>query len=314
MKAFFSFYNYILNARFTSKESMQALLPMMINGPQSFFGDDIPSYNEESEELMQKLQKLMEEKDGSIHLTRHFDDDDQAPYNSIAYYRVFGTIIADDDYSWYFSSKEFMRHLAAAEANPNIMAHFVHISSGGGEAWLLDKVFEALYNTTKPVIAFIEKAGCSAAYYYAAPADVVYCYTQNDTIGSIGTMVYFWDFSSYWIKQGANEVEEYATKSTLKNKKFNDLLDGKPERYIKEELDPLQQQFEANVRKARPQLAKLAEDHPVFAGETFSGVLAKEAGLIDQLAEIETAVQDAYTRGLAWRQKNNAQNQALNYL
>ena len=314
MKAFFSFYNYILNARFTSKESIQALLPMMINGPQSFFGNEIPSYNEESEGLMQKLQKLMEDKDVKIHLTRHFDDDDKAPYNSIAYYRVFGTILADDDYSWYFSSKEFLRHLSAAESNPNIIAHFVHISSGGGEAWLLDKVFEAIWNTSKPVIAFIEKAGCSAAYYYAAPADVIYCYTQNDTIGSIGTMVYFWDMAPYYVKEGFHEVEEYATKSTLKNKKFNLLLDGKPERYIKEELDPLQQQFEASVRKARTKLAKLPDDDPIFAGETYSGILAKENGLIDELADVETAIMDAYTRGLAWRQKNEDQNNALKYL
>jgi ClpP class serine protease len=204
--------------------------------------------------------------------------------------------------------------MAAAESNPNIMAHFMHISSGGGEAWLLDKAFETIWNTKKPVIAFIEKAGCSAAYYIASPADVVFCYTQNDTIGSIGTMIYTWDFAPYWIKQGAKEIEEYATKSKLKNKKFNDLLDGKPERYIKEELDPLQQQFEANVRKARAKLRDLPEDHPIFAGETYSGILAQENGLVDKLADVETAIMDAYTRGLKWREKNDAQNQALNYL
>ena len=312
MKAFYSFFNYIINARFSSKESMQALLPVMINGPQSFFRDDDPTYDEETEGSAANLTKLMEDKDTEIALTRHFDDDEQIPYNSIAYFRIFGSILADDSYYWYFSSKKFLRELAKAEASNNIIAHFLHISSGGGEAWLLDKVFEALSNTQKPVIAYIEKTGASAAYYYAAPAQKIYAYTQNDTIGSIGVMVYFWDYAPYFRKEGFNEIEEYATNSTLKNKRYNDLINGKPEDYIKVELDPLQQQFEANVRKARKKLKDLPEGDPIFAGQTYSGILAKENGLIDELADIEVAIQDTYQRGLKWREKNNAQKQALN--
>ena len=128
-------------------------------------------------------------------------------------------------------------------------------------------------------------------------------------------MVAFWNMEGYYENYGFKKIEEYAKRSDLKNKKFNDLQDGKPEQYIKEELDPLQAQFEAAVRAARPQLTELPEDHPLWRGETFDATHSLEIGLIDEIAEIETAVLFAHQQGMENLEKEKAnQQQALTYL
>ena len=62
------------------------------------------------------------------------------------------------------------------------------------------------------------------------------------------------------------------------------MLRGKPEQYIKEELDPPNEQFLAAVLASRPQLGSLPEDDPVFRGETFDTPHAIDKGLVDYLS------------------------------
>ena len=117
----------------------------------------------------------------------------------------------------------------------------------------------------------------------------------------------------YYESLGVTQIEEYATKSTLKNKKFNDLVDGKAKKYIETELNPLQEQFETAVRSARPIAAELPDDDPVFAGETFATPQAIENGLVDEMAEMEVAILDAYNRGMEWKSKQNVQKNAITF-
>lgn len=46
------------------------------------------------------------------------------------------------------------------------------------------------------------------------------------------------NYDGWFEKMGLKLIQAKATKSDLKNKKTDDLLRGKPEQYIKEELDP----------------------------------------------------------------------------
>lgn len=231
----------------------------------------------------------------------------------VFYHPISGMILShpsfyyDWGYGWreMFSTTGFLNNLKAADALPNVLAHFLHINSGGGVAWLLDVAAEAMRACKKPIYAFIEYQCCSAAYYLASQATVVKAFTQNDIIGSIGTLTTGINLDGYYEQLGIKLVEAYATRSDLKNKKEDDLLDGKPEEYIKTRLDPLQQQFEKNVRTGRPQLNDLPDDHPVFRGETFFASEAQELGLIDGiLPDLSAALREAYDLGVSVRDSN----------
>lgn len=317
MSTLAQFISYISQAKFSDKQTVTDLLTSMFVDPQSFFAQEIPSYADDSKKIALQLQKSMEsysddeQEKEPIHITTDMENT-ELEANSIAYHRAFGSIMADDRWWWYFSTKQFIRNIKAAEENPNIIAHFIHASSGGGEAWLLDKAYEAVRDAKKPVITFNEKAAASAGYYLGVAADKIYAYTQNDTIGSIGTMIYFLNWMPYYESLGVKEIEEYATKSDLKNKKFNKLTNGDPKQYIEEELNPLQEQFENAVRAARPKVDALPDNDPALRGETFAAPQAIEKGLIDEIADIEVAILDAYNRGIDWQSKQNTQNKAIN--
>lgn len=204
-----------------------------------------------------------------------------------------------------FSTLVFIDTLKAADAMPNVLAHFLHINSGGGIAWLLDVAAIAMRECKKPIYAFVEYQCCSAAYYLASQATVIKSFTQNDTIGSIGTMISGINMDGYYEQLGIKVVEAYATRSDLKNKKENDLLTGQPEVFIKTCLDPLQQQFETNVRAARPALNDLPNNHPVFRGETYFASEAVDLGLIDGiLPDLSAALREAYDLGVSVRDSN----------
>lgn len=246
-----------------------------------------------------------------INLSTEFVNN-QLEDNTIAFHFVDGPIFADyDPWGWYFSSKQFRDDLLAAEANDNIIGHFVYCNTGGGEAWFLDQVHKTEMELTKPIYYFIEKRCASAGYYLASAATKIIACTPNETIGSIGTMVSFWDMVPYYESLGFKWHEEYSNLSDLKNKKFNDLLNGKSEKYKEEELDPLAQQFRAAVRSSRSSLAKLDEDHPAFRGETFSTLRAIETGLIDAQMTMEEALAELYQVALTQADTNNTVTQSL---
>ncbi|TAJ13042.1 peptidase [Marinilabiliaceae bacterium JC017] len=250
-------------------------------------------------------------KTSQINVTTEFNDNG-IEANTLAFHFVDGPIWADyDPWGWYFSTKQFRDDLLAADANDRIIGHFVYVNSGGGEAWYLEVAAAAMASLTKPVYVFIEKRCCSAGYYLSAYADKIISATANDTIGSIGTMVGFWDIGPYFESLGLKWHEHYSTLSDLKNKKFNDLLDGKPQQYIKEELDPLAEQFRSAVRDARTPLAALKEDHPVFRGETFATFRAIEVGLIDAQMSLEEAVAELNRVALDRADTSSAVNDAL---
>lgn len=229
--------------------------------------------------------------------------------NTLAYYRIAGTITAGS--SWRMSTKQLQKDLLTADANENISGHFLHISSGGGEAWYLDQLAETMRSINKPMHAFIERVCGSAAYYIASQTDYISAATPFDVVGCIGTMTSFMDIQPMFEKWGMKFIEEYATNSDRKNKKYNDLLDGKPQQYILEELDPLRDKFVSDVQLMRDKIAKLPEDHPVLHGETYYAGKSIENGLIDIVEPFSAALQRAYDEALSWNSKKTSRKQAL---
>ncbi len=212
---------------------------------------------------------------------------------SIAYHPIFGFITSDC--RWYFSSKQLEHDIIAAENNPQIGCHLLHINTPGGEAWYLDRLSETLRECKKPIIAFVEGSCCSAGYYIACHAQRIYACTANDYFGCIGTLVSFYDYEPYFEKLGIKKVEARATRSDLKNKETQDLRNGEAEEFIKDFLDPLNDQFINEVCACRDSLKKLKEDHPALRGKTYTTFPAIECGLIDDIRTLYQVVSECQT-------------------
>lgn len=278
-----------------------------------FFDDDPPTYKETSLKALSLLLKNIVARSElqGITITDNFSSED-LPEGSIAYHRIWGFITADC--RWYFSSKQFEYDLLEAEANPAITCHLLHVNSPGGEAWYLDRLSETMRSLNKPIVTLVEQYNCSACYYITCHSSFIASLTSNDTIGCIGTMLEAFNYDGWFEKMGIKRIVARASKSDLKNKKSEDLLNGKPEQYIKEDLDPLNEQFLSAVLAERPQLSNLPEDDPVFRGETFSTPQAIEKGLIDASMTFIEVIAKAVELGNGYSELEKIKKSALNYL
>ena len=245
----------------------------------------------------------------SVILTDDFSNQ-ELPDNSIAYHRVWGTIMADS--YWWFSSKQLANDLLEAEANPQIACHFLHVNSPGGEAWYLDRLSETLRSCEKPIITLYEQMCCSAGYHIACHGQRIYALTNNCYVGCIGTMCSFYDFEPYFEKLGIKLLEAKATGSDLKNKTFDDLRHGKAEKYISDFLNPLNTQFLTEVRSQRSKLATLSDDAPALRGETFCTPEAVEIGLADGAKTFTEAIAEALTLGQEYSKNNKLKTAIYN--
>lgn len=215
-----------------------------------------------------------------------YDFDSDLDERCIAFHPIYGSVRYD--YSWYwFSTKQLVDDLLAAEANPNIIGHLIHVDSNGGEAFGLHEAWDVIRNLKKPCIAVIDSMAASAGYYLACGADKVYAGSRFSMVGCIGTMCVFTNWDAYDEKHGIKEIELYSNYSPLKNKVIKDAMNGNGDEYVKRFLDPMAFQFIEDVRAAR---ASVAEDSDATKGEIFYAGDALAQGLIDGELSIEGAI------------------------
>lgn len=215
-----------------------------------------------------------------------YDFNDDLPENTIAFHPIYGPVMYD--YSWrYFSTKEFMENLKAAEENPNIIAHLIHVDSNGGEAFGCHEAFEAVKALKKPCIALVDSMAASAGYYLCCAADKVYVGSKFSETGCIGTMCVMYNDKEYLEKFGIKELEYYSNYSPLKNKVIRDALDGKGKEYVEKILDPMAFQFISDVKSVRD---NVKDDSDAVKGEIFYADLALEQGLIDGESTLDDVV------------------------
>lgn len=294
----------IINSNlFITKDAIRNHLLLMNSYAKMSAENTIPTYKANSKNVLQSLQ-------AQTPITLTMDYSDSSLENAIAYHRITGTIYYDFC-SWYFSTKTFMREMQEADNNPGILGHLIIVSSGGGESYSIQKAVDILASCEKPIVVLTEGVMASAALYLCLPADKIYCSTNFDIIGSIGTMVAYWDMAPYFKQLGLNFIEAYATESTHKNKKYDSLEKGEKDEFIKSVLDPLQSAFRRSVEKYRPGTLQAPEDAHVFNGETWFAQDAIKFGLIDGFNKnFSDCATEAFNLGMK-HQKRISTNQKL---
>lgn len=243
-----------------------------------------------------------------VNLTIDYSSESLPEKSAVAYHPVFGLITYDSHFSR-FSTKTFVANLKAADANPSIAAHLIHISSPGGEAFGMHEAFEAIRNLTKPVYAVIDVAAESGGYYIASAAQKVYASSVFSKVGCIGAMAELVDYSGLDEQCGIRTVSIKSAFSPLKNKEIDDVLDGKPEEYIKDFLDPLAKTFIDDVSSVRK---SIGADSDALKGKTYYASVAVENGLIDGVKPFEEVLEEIQASAVVKQDDINLLNINLN--
>ena len=183
---------------------------------------------------------------------------------------------------------EYIRMLRAIEENPRIRALVIDIDSPGGAAGPSEYIFSSVRKIAKkkPVIAFVRGMGASGAYMVACGATKTIAVPMA-LVGSIGVISMRPMLYDALDKIG---VRMEVTKSGRLKDMFSSFREPTDEERQKEQalLNSVYDRFVEMVAEARGMTQERVRE--LATGEVFTASQAKEHGLIDDLGDLDTAI------------------------
>jgi protease-4 len=190
------------------------------------------------------------------------------------------------------NSKNFIETLKELRENTQVKAIVLRINSPGGSAVASESIWKELVltNATKPVVASMSDVAASGGYYIATACEHIVAHPITIT-GSIGIFGVYYDVDTL-LKDKIG-----ITRDGVKTSPSADLLTISRRLSIQEKA-VLQKQVERGYdifldrvatgrQMQKENVAQLAE------GRVWSGSLAKEHGLVDELGGLEQAIKKA---------------------
>ncbi|PCJ18333.1 MAG: hypothetical protein COA96_17085 [SAR86 cluster bacterium] len=209
---------------------------------------------------------------------------------SVAIISVDGTMMKQDSSLFAVAcTPRIRREVRLAANDASVSAIILRIDSPGGTTSgtsdLADDIRTA--SKQKPVIAFIEDMGASAAYWIASQCDAVYANSRTALIGSIGTFIGLLDQSKQFEAEGIRAV--VIKTSELKGTGFQGTeITEEQEAYLQDIVSKVEIEFEQAIKKGRGMTTKQVD--AVATGRVYTAVDAMTLGLIDGIESIDAVV------------------------
>jgi protease-4 len=190
-------------------------------------------------------------------------------------------------------SKEVIDQLEKHRSNPSVKAIVLRINSPGGGVSPSQEIYEEILRTRqidqKPVVASMGSLAASGGYYVASASDVIVANPGSIT-GSIGVLIQVPNISGLMQKIGVKSVVVKSGQHKDLASMTREMTDA--ERQILQGLmDDVHGQFIDVVAKARKLDRKRVE--ALADGRIFTGREAKSLGLVDQLGNLQDAIDRA---------------------
>lgn len=185
--------------------------------------------------------------------------------------------------------------MEAAYKNGNAKAIVIRANSPGGSPVVSNIAFneirrlKALHKDV-PVYVVAEDTCASGCYYIAAAADKIYA-DPSSVVGSIGVIGGGFDVTGLMDKLGIQR----RLKTSGSNKGMGDPFSPEsPEQaqIWQQMLDQIHGEFIKAVREGRGNRLKEKENPDLFSGRVYTGVQAKNIGLIDDFGSIYSVARD----------------------
>ena len=180
--------------------------------------------------------------------------------------------------------------LQRADNHPKIFAHLINIDSGGGSGYAARNLGETISKLQKPVFAFIDDYGASAAYWIASAASHIAAGSNMARVGSIGTYLSIADYTEYFKNEGIRIVDVYAKASSDKNQDYIKAIAGDLS-LVQQLADQFNDFFLHQVKTSRK--GKLTSSD-WNSGKMYFAPEAIELGLIDDIMTFDEYVEEIF--------------------
>jgi protease-4 len=215
--------------------------------------------------------------------------------DKIAVIYASGSIYEGEDGGENIASETISRTIREAREDSSIKAIVFRVNSGGGSALASEVIWRevALAGRVKPVVASMGDLAASGGYYILAAADTVLASpnTLTGSIGVFGVLFNTRDFLSS--KLGITADVEKTNRHSDLGSPFRP-LDAAEREYMQRMIDNIYDTFISHVAEGR-KLSKAAVDS-IGEGRVWSGINAREIGLVDGYGGLTRAIEIAAAR------------------
>ncbi len=192
-------------------------------------------------------------------------------------------------------SKEVIEQLEKYRTNQSVKAIVLRINSPGGGVAPSQEIYEEILKIRQsnkiPVVASMGSVAASGGYYIASAADLILANPGTIT-GSIGVLLQIPNFSGLLQKIGVKSVVVKSGSNKDLGSSTRDMTDAERQ-ILQGMLDDVHNQFIDVVAQSRhidrQKVVALAD------GRIFSGREAQSLGLVDQLGNLQDAIERAGT-------------------
>lgn len=203
----------------------------------------------------------------------------------VAVIKIRGAIIEPD---------RIVERIQRAKEDNSVKALVLRVDSPGGSVGASQEIYRALEDfkaSGKPLIVSMGNVAASGGYYISAPADLIFANPGTIT-GSIGVIVQHTEIKDLLEKLGIKTT-------SIKTGKFKDTLSPfrelSPEEkeYLQNTIKDAYEQFLQAILKYRSKKIPEEKLREIADGRVFTGKIAKELGLVDELGNLQDAINKA---------------------
>ncbi len=213
---------------------------------------------------------------------------------NIAIVNVYGPIeIESSNYLGFFPSGAdyIVEELQNLRKNPDVKAVVLRINSPGGSVGAVQEIYSELLKlkqSGKKLVASQAEVSASGGYYLAAAADKIVS-EPGAVTGSIGVIIPITNFEGLFGKIGVqvDVVKSGAHKDIGSSSRA---LTDEERKILQDMVDSAYQQFLDAVNKGRSSLMTEEKIKEVADGRIMTGAQAKEVGLVDELGDLDDAI------------------------
>ena len=215
--------------------------------------------------------------------------------DKIGIVKIYGTIYVPSRPISIFRKKgsdRIIEEIRKLAEDKNVKAIILRFNSPGGSVGAVQEIFEEIEKVKKKGIKVIASFGdiaTSGAYYLASNCDWIVANPGTIT-GSIGVLMGFTSLEGAFKKLGI-DIE------VIKSGKYKDIgnisrkLSEEEKKLLKDVVFDVYEQFVDAVARGR----NISKDkvYELAQGQIFTGRKAKELGLVDELGNLDTAIERA---------------------
>jgi protease IV len=253
-------------------------------------------YDEFESDLKKTLKRDADDKIEFVGLTKFLKAESAIPYNDsnnkIAVIVGEGAIVGSKADKGNIGSDDWVAELKKAREDKKVKAIVLRIDSPGGSALASDVMWREVELTkkVKPVVASMGDYAASGGYYMAMGAETIVAQPTTIT-GSIGIFAQFFNFENFLKNKLGITHDRVNTNAHSDFPTVTREMDEFEKAWFQKSIENGYETFTTKAAKGRNMSVEKLKS--LAGGRVWSGIEAKQNGLVDELGGLEDAVKIA---------------------